>query len=54
MSIDVGPTEQGSDVVVDVITTAGTVHTITCDRTGSVITDCGTWVQRDTPTPGDG
>ncbi|MEU2110769.1 hypothetical protein [Streptomyces sp. NPDC019507] len=54
VSIDVGPTSQGSDVVVDVITTAGTVHTITCDRMGSVITDCGTWVQRDTPTPGDG
>ncbi|MFF3322947.1 hypothetical protein [Streptomyces sp. NPDC002889] len=53
VSIDVGPTGPGSDIVVDVITTAGTVHTITCDRTGSVITACGTWVQRDTPTPGD-
>ncbi|WP_143626297.1 hypothetical protein [Streptomyces viridosporus] len=52
VSIDVGPTGQGSDIVIDVITTAGTVHTITCDRTGSVITECGTWVERDAPTPG--
>jgi hypothetical protein len=53
VSIDVGPTGQGSDIVIDVITTSGTVHTITCDRTGSVITSCGTWVERDEPTPGD-
>ncbi|MGY3202552.1 hypothetical protein [Streptomyces sp. TE5632] len=52
VSIDVGPTGQGSDIVIDVITTSGTVHTITCDRTGSVITGCGTWVERDAPTPG--
>ncbi|WP_406729393.1 hypothetical protein WJ438_39540 [Streptomyces sp. GD-15H] len=51
VSIDVGPTGQGSDIVIDVITTSGTVHTITCDRTGSVITGCGTWVERDAPTP---
>ncbi|MGW5213873.1 hypothetical protein ACWEQO_22385 [Streptomyces sp. NPDC004051] len=52
VSIDVGPTGQGSDIVIDVITTSGTVHTITCDRTGSVITGCGTWVEREAPTPG--
>ncbi|MFJ8073112.1 hypothetical protein ACIQ7Q_03965 [Streptomyces sp. NPDC096176] len=52
VSIDVGPTGEGSDVVIDVITTSETVHTITCDRTGSVITSCGTWVERDEPTPG--
>lgn len=52
VSIDVGPTGQGSDIVIDVITTSGTVHTITCDRTGSVITGCGTWVERNAPTPG--
>jgi hypothetical protein len=53
VSIDVGPTGEGSDIVIDVITTAGTVHTITCDRTGSEITSCGSWEQRETPTPGD-
>lgn len=53
VSIDVGPTGQGSDIVIDVITTAGTVHTIVCERTGSVIDSCGTWVERDAPTPGD-
>ncbi|MBL1099428.1 hypothetical protein [Streptomyces coffeae] len=53
VSIDVGPGGPGSDIFIDVITTSGTVHGITCDRTGAVITSCGTWVQRETPTPGD-
>ncbi|MES4905381.1 MULTISPECIES: hypothetical protein [unclassified Streptomyces] len=52
-SIDVGPGGDGSDIFVDVITTSGTVHGITCSRTGSVITSCGTWVLRTTPMPGD-
>ncbi|MGW7330268.1 hypothetical protein ACWGIU_17090 [Streptomyces sp. NPDC054840] len=54
-SIDVGPLGEadGSEIVVDVITTAGTVHTIICERTGPVIDSCGQWEQRDTPTPGD-
>ncbi|MFF3322218.1 hypothetical protein [Streptomyces sp. NPDC002889] len=52
VSIDIGPIGPGSDIVIDVITTSGTVHTITCDRIGSVIISCDTWVQRDTPTPG--
>lgn len=52
ISIDVGPTD-GSDIVIDVITTAGTVHTIVCERTGPVIDDCGTWEERDAPEPGD-
>ena len=43
----------GSTIFIDVITTSGTVHGITCARTGSVVTSCGTWVQRATPTPGD-
>ncbi|MDQ1011687.1 hypothetical protein QFZ82_006172 [Streptomyces sp. V4I23] len=51
VSIDVGPTD-GNDIVIDVITTAGTVHTIVCERTGSVIDECGTWEERDAPTPG--
>ncbi|WP_063735969.1 hypothetical protein [Streptomyces sp. RTd22] len=53
VSIDVGPGGPGSDIFIDVITTSGTVHGITCDRTGAVITSCGSWVQRETPTPGD-
>ena len=53
VSIDVGPGGPGSDIIIDVITTSGTVHGITCDRTGAVITSCGSWVQRETPTPGD-
>ena len=54
ISIDVGPGgAPGSTIFIDVITTSGTVHGITCNRTGSVITSCGTWVQRATPTPGD-
>ncbi|MFD7504287.1 hypothetical protein [Streptomyces sp. NPDC059850] len=53
VSIDVGPGGPGSDIFIDVITTSGTVHGITCNRMGSVITFCGTWVQRATPTPGD-
>lgn len=54
VSIDVGPGgPTGSTIFIDVITTSGTVHGITCARTGSVITSCGTWVQRATPTPGD-
>jgi hypothetical protein len=53
VSIDVGPGGDGSDIFVDVITTSGTVHGITCSRMGSVITSCGTWVLRTTPMPGD-
>ncbi|RNF97957.1 hypothetical protein EEJ42_36545 [Streptomyces botrytidirepellens] len=54
ISIDAGPGgPPGSTIFIDVITTSGTVHGITCNRTGSVITSCGTWVQRATPTPGD-
>lgn len=52
-SIDVGPGGAGSDIFIDVITTSGTVHGITCSRMGSVITSCGTWVLRTAPTPGD-
>lgn len=52
-SIDVGPGGDGSDIFIDVITTSGTVHGITCSRMGSVITSCGTWVLRTTPMPGD-
>ncbi len=53
VSVDVGPTD-GSDVVVDVITTSGSVHTIVCERTGSVIDfdTCGPWEEREAPTPG--
>ena len=53
VSIDVGPGGDGSDIFIDVITTSGTVYGITCDRMGSVITSCGTWVLRTTPMPGD-
>ncbi|MGW7689448.1 hypothetical protein ACWGMA_11285 [Streptomyces asiaticus] len=53
VSIDVGPGGPGSDIFIDVITTSGTVHGITCTRMGAVVVACGTWVQRATPTPGD-
>ncbi|MGW7364335.1 hypothetical protein ACWGI8_13120 [Streptomyces sp. NPDC054841] len=51
VSIDAGPTED-SNVVVDVITTSGTVNTIVCERTGSVIDSCSEWEERDAPEPG--
>ncbi|MGW2558384.1 hypothetical protein ACWCXB_03865 [Streptomyces sp. NPDC001514] len=54
-SIDIGPVgeENGSEIVVDVITTDGLVYTIVCERTGGSIDSCGTWAQRDTPEEGD-